>query len=265
MSYYESSVPIPAPQLLQSSSNVGNKPPYNDDNNTNNISSSTNNTIIIPYGYPKYVMALDIESLGPDVFVHALVAIGAVVVEVSTNKVVEYFSCYMNIGDDYGYDPVCREEYWDNHEKFPMNIIIKERFTTSNISTQEGIKLFANWLDACESKYANKGKMHFVTDTIGYDAAWITHHFAKWLGRLPLDHQFGDPKLYRSLKHTNDFAKGVLGAESFSEGSWREKLVNKGVELPDDSMHCHDPKKDAEYIAKTYVACLRYLISCSCC
>jgi hypothetical protein len=210
---------------------------------------------------PRFVVAIDIETLGSDMCKHALVAIGAVLmsVEESTDSAPkEKFACYMNVPDDRGYDPVCKAEYWDNHDKFPMNVTIKQRFENSNISLALGIAMFAEWLDACDRKYQDLGKTQLVVDTVDFDATWISYHFAHILHRPPLTCVFGDPSKYRSMAHANEFAKGYLGKAAFG-ASWKKALVKKGVNLPPDSLHDHDPVHDAEYIARTYIAIIHHM------
>lgn len=267
MAYYESSKELTPPLTLHR--NTANAP-YPDPETCMRVDTAPNGggtaegDVVIPAGMPRYVGGVDIETLGPDPCKHALVGIGAMVIDMATNRGVEYFSCFMRIdeGAGYGYDPWCKQDYWDNHAKFPMNVEIKKRFETSNLSTAAGVRLFAEWMDACDAEYGEKG-IHWVSDTIGYDTAWISHHFGVQLGRCPIDFVRGDPRQYRSFKHANDFAKGVLGIEAFGDGNWRDKLRARGVEMPAESEHCHNPRDDAGYIAKTYTGALRYLIRTS--
>jgi len=207
----------------------------------------------------EYALAIDVEITGERTDSNSMVAIGGCVVRVSDSAVMSSFLRFMKMEEGHGFSPTCKEEYWDNWIKFPMNKVVLQRIREEGLSPQHGIRDFAEWLDRQEREYESRGeKLVVVMDTVGSDAMWVSHYFQKYLNRGPIKNQFGDDKLYRSIKHGNAYAQGLAGSDQSSEFNWRQALLDKGVALPSDKMHNHMPDSDAQHIATTYAACVRW-------
>lgn len=213
-----------------------------------------------PGRYPvDYVLAFDIEKTGERTDKNSMVAIGGCVIGVETLEVVSRFLCFMKVEPGHGFSPLCKKEYWDNWVKFPMNEIVLKSIDKQGVDPRAGIHAFATWLDNHESSFEKQNKhLAVVVDTVGSDAMWISHYFQKYLNRPPIEDQYGNDSLYRSIKHSGAYAKGLAGYDGSPDFNWRHVLQEKGVELPDQSMHNHMPDSDAQSIATTYAACVRW-------
>jgi hypothetical protein len=211
----------------------------------------------IPPTSTQYVLAWDIEKSGPRTDKHSMLAIGACVLQVRDGKLVSTFRVFMRMEPGHDFSEVCRQEYWFNWEKFPMNKEVLQKIEAEGVDAKEGIHQFAAWLDKQEAYWPN---LVLATDNPASDAAWVSHYFQKYLDRNPMIHPFGDETRYRRLHHSNAFAR-ALSLDDGSGGSWTQRLKDAGVDVPPDDLHDHDPLNDAKWIARLYCGCLRYVQS----
>lgn len=217
--------------------------------------------------YPiDFVLSFDIEKTGESPQENSMVALGGCIVSVSNSIVLERFVVFMKLEEGHCFDPLCKREYWDNWIKFPMNKKVLWHILEEGVSPREGIRQFAEWLDKWERYFEEHTsmKLALAVDTVGSDTMWVSHYFQKYLTtsdgkpRPPIEDQYGEQGRYRPIRHSNAFAQG-LAQSDFSKGfDWRQELRNMGVQLPPDDMHNHMPDSDAEYIAKTFAACVRW-------
>lgn len=207
----------------------------------------------------EYVLAFDVEKTGQRTDRHSMVALGACVVRVRDLAVVSSFLCFMKIEKGHGFEALCRDEYWYNWVKFPMNKVVLDRIEGEGVSPQVGIRDFATWLDARERHHEARGeRLAVVVDTVGSDTTWVSHYFQKYLNRGPIEDQYGKEGRYRSIDHAVAYARGLAGDDRSRQVDWRRVLRARGVRLPPDEMHNHMPDSDARSIATTYAACLEH-------
>lgn len=204
----------------------------------------------------RFVLSWDIEKSGPRTDKHSMLAIGGVVVRVHDNKLMDSIRIFMKMEKGHGFSDVCRKEYWYDWDRFPMNQEILELVEEKGVEPKEGIQQFADWLDQQERTYSESG-LALATDNPASDARWVSHYFQKYLDRNPMIHPYGDETKYRRLHHSNAFGR-ALSLDDGSGGQWCERLRAKGIQVPPDDLHDHDPLNDAKWIAKLYTACLRW-------
>lgn len=207
----------------------------------------------------QYVLAWDIEKSGPRTDKHSMLALGAVVVRVLDDRVMAKFRVFMKMEEGHDFSKHCREDYWYNWDRFPMNRKVLDWIAKKGVDPQVGTKLFADWLDKQERKYTALG-LALATDNPASDACWVSHYFQKYLDRNPMIHRYGDERSihYRRLHHSNAFGR-ALSLDDGSGGDWCDRLRGLGIQVPPDSLHDHDPQNDAMWIAKLYTACLRWV------
>ena len=207
--------------------------------------------------HTEWVLAWDIEKSGPRTDKHSMLALGAVVVRVADDWVPPdgEFRVFMKMEQGHDYSAVCRREYWYNWDDYPNNRNVLKAIDMFGMDPAEGIRQFAEWLDAQERKYGKA--LALATDNPASDARWVSHYFQKYLNRNPIIHPFGDERRYRRLHHSNAFARAI-SLDDGSGGKWCDRLRQRGIRVPPESLHDHDPLNDARWIALLYTACLRY-------
>lgn len=206
--------------------------------------------------HTEYVLAWDIEKSGPRTDKHSMLALGAVVVRVADNYVPPggEFRVFIEMEKGHDFSEVCRRDYWYNWKDFPMNENVLKAIKTHGLEPADAIRQFADWLDTQERTYKS---LALVTDNPASDACWVSHYFQKYLDRNPMIHPFGNEVKYRRLHHSNVFARAI-SLDDGSGGKWKERLQKRGIEVPPDSLHDHDPLNDARWIAMLYTACIRH-------
>jgi len=206
--------------------------------------------------HTEYVLAWDIEKSGPRTDKHSMLALGAVLVRVADDYVPPdgEFRVFIEMEEGHDFSEVCRREYWYNWKDFPNNKNVLKAIKAHGAQPAVAIRQFADWLDRQERTYPS---LALVTDNPASDAKWVSHYFEKYLDRNPMIHPFGDETKYRRLHHSNAFARAI-SLDDGSGGQWCDRLRKRGIMVPPNSLHDHDPLNDAKWIALLYTACIRY-------
>lgn len=204
----------------------------------------------------NYVLPWDIEKSGPRTDKHSMLALGGAVIRVFDDKIMARFRVFMRMEEGHDFSEHCRSDYWYNWARFPTNKLVLERIEKEGVAAKDGIQAFATWLDRQERAYTKQG-VALVTDNPASDGAWVSHYFQKYLDRNPIYHRYGEEPQYRRLHHSNAFGR-ALSLDDGRDSQWLDRLRTMGIEVPDESLHDHDPLHDAIWIGKLYAACLRF-------
>lgn len=209
-----------------------------------------------------HVLAIDIETTGPGVHSHRMIAFGASIVEVSARKEIDSFRALLPLGDHTngrpaGWDERTYREFWMNSEKradgqTPLAAIGALYADAGELDEATAARNFVAWTRAANARIeAVGGKLVVITDTVSFDTTFINAALDRHTDVPNLIELFGK---YRPVRDVSSFYFGVARKTPAQGlwGSWNaavDALALERATLPADASHDHDPMHDARYIA----------------
>jgi hypothetical protein len=185
----------------------------------------------------KVIFSIDIETSGPLVTEHQIIAIGYYV---NDGQMVANPQRLV-ISGPYTYDEHTWEGFWSKHPE------LLEEFAKSRQYTPLGaMQRLVHDLDTLDIEY----DVMIVSDNASFDFGFINYYLAKYMGRRPLNYKFGHPNGYRTLCDTDSYNSGVAKLPPGSSDAEIAKVL--GIVRPDPTMHNHMPENDARYIAEFF-------------
>lgn len=229
------------------------------------------------------ILAIDIETLGPNIIRDEMIAFGYVLGDTKGNIISKKRYC-LKLDDHHPFDEnhvsKIYDMFYDKFNEFNLvahpekefskfvnsvNIGCLENFWIKNLSNlrvmlsealdiEDQLKDFALVLDKFDELY----DLRIVSDFKDYDLAFMNYYFSKYLNRNGLHYRFGDDKQYRPTYDTDSYTRGALGMGY--QNPWTSDIdaVNKFgmkvIEVPS-----HLPDDDAEYIYLFHVGLVNKL------
>jgi hypothetical protein len=223
--------------------------------------------------YSHYI-AVDIEATGQGPYKHAIVAVGAVHINVKTFAIESSIRILLPLGDhSMGCPPTWDEdtykEFWTNTDKradgkTPLDALRELYKIQQAVEEPEGANQFALWLMDCFDKHE---RTVVITDTASFDTSFLNLWLDKWTGIPNLNYAQGSGH-YRPVRDISSLYSGVAGQSPAQGlfGNFRKAADKLGI--PEDGRfndddHDHDPLNDATVIANRAVLISRYLIRAS--
>lgn len=189
------------------------------------------------------VLAYDGEFSGPCTRKHALVALGAALVDLETGKLLEKFMTHVRVAEGREWDESTVSEFWQKEGKTFYEEILREQ-ERAPLPDEAGI-LFCKWADEIAKKYEGQ-KIVLLSDTAGSDFSWLetilpAPRAAKMLFNRRFTPSISSTSFYLGLSSTTP---DVSLNKSFAEKAALETL---GIgEMPDLGVeHDHNPANDA--------------------
>lgn len=202
-----------------------------------------------------FFLGVDIETSGPNHHTHALLAIGAAVVNADTFQTVDTFRVLFPLPkeQDRSWDERTYREFWscarkENNGNTPLSLLqsLQQQYGVSQ--PRDGLQQFWTWL----TSVSRDKDVVICTDTSGYDIGWLESR----LGYFGIaDSMLTCTGKYKPIRNVSNYADGVMGRNYFTnEDTSRDTLVKLGasqymLNVYDLLVHDHDPVNDAITIA----------------
>lgn len=184
----------------------------------------------------KIIFSIDIETSGPLVTKHQIIALG-------------FYACFVDSGEQilkerivfegpYEYDTATWETFWSNHSN-----ILEEFSKSIQWKPMYAMEVFSSHLDALDRTY----DVLIVSDNASFDFGFVNYYLSKYLDRRPLNYCFGQ---YRTLCDTDSYNSGFAKMLPGSSDTDIAKVTGKT--MPNKDLHNHMPENDAMYIAEFF-------------
>jgi len=206
-----------------------------------------------------HIIGLDIETSGPSVTEHRVLAIGGAIVAVKDAAVVRTF---LTIHNDVptvesnvlppNWDLRTFTEFWTSPDKGDGTmtpLMLLQRTAVEMADTKSEVEMtqaLAAWLRQAFHDFPDA---IIVVDTVSFDTSFLNYLLAKHTDLPNLLYAKGK---YRTVRDLYSWAYGLAG-RSFGQakdgGGVKLACQRLGIEPPDEAMHNHNPVNDATYIA----------------
>lgn len=215
-----------------------------------------------------HFVGIDVEGTGQCMRTNFMPRFGAAVVEIETGECLERFCTFVKPpSPEHGWEQRCLDEFWLRKPEPGATearlaeiaaVTAKYHEICAAVPTaptpDEAGQLFMAWIGTLVARFGAQSLM-FVSDTAGYDYAWLSTVLPKGTSLL---YAFGS---YRPVFACSNFYGGVAGVTPTHSlwgllGACAEKL---NIEKPASptAVHDHNPMNDAETIAYEAAAIVR--------
>lgn len=180
------------------------------------------------------LLAIDIETGGPQASRHPLIAIGTCVRDVTGYKEKRIFRLPFH---EALFDIDCVREFWSKHQD------ILDKITALPVSTIQDV---ANYIDSVDKAHSD---LAIVSDNPAYDIGFINHYYDVQLNRKPLQYRY-DGK-YRIIVDKDSYMWAMMPE---SAEPWiYDTAAGKKFGFYIEANHDHMPNNDAEHILDVLV------------
>jgi len=191
------------------------------------------------HGKPEVLLSVDIETSGPSVRSHGILALGLAVYH--PNGQVHSFCFPAQLEDGKKYDEITKANFWDQHADLLHDLQSKAE------PLSIALKKFVNVLDFYDERYY----VTIVLDHPVFDCAFINEAMDRLFGRKGLSYALD--KRFRMPIDMRSFGIGVLqGEEEFRK--FRKRILNE-----QQLVVTHSPDMDCVLNLQVYVATLALL------
>jgi DNA polymerase III epsilon subunit-like protein len=217
---------------------------------TDLVPVNNTNTQLTVYNEPTIirqlaVLALDIETTGPNMIHHGMIAIGYCLGDIN-NNVIESGRFCIQLDKDQDYDAKTWTRFWSKHQDI-LEIIKKEARPP-----KEQMMKFAKFIDALDDKY----NLRIITDNPSFDVAFINYYLAKYTNKDSINYRY--EKEYRPIIDTDSYSRGLLKKTYITE--WvSDSDMMKQLNITVDAKTTHLPDEDATYIYKFHTKLISIL------
>jgi hypothetical protein len=160
-----------------------------------------------------HFLSIDVESSGQDMLSNFVVAIGACVLEVARNLVVEpsedTFLVYLEPPPGTSWDAHCLSRFWNRSkhgEATPLQQLEEQRRQHGVWQAAHGIQQFVFWVRRMAFKYPN---LIVISDTASFDFAWIDFYIQRYSPQ---------PRIFPSLSYCTGHYRPPRDITSFFAG-----------------------------------------------
>lgn len=214
-----------------------------------------------------YIVGLDVETFGPNPKFNPLVAIGAAIVDVKTQRIAQdkwgnelLFHTYV-CDEGKTAHPSCMLNFWKKEENIAMYTKTLNAITARGTPTPE--EAYTQLVDWIQLHAQNADITQIVTDTAGFDASFL--NAAATRDTPSIDYILSNPPEeahWQPVVATDSFALGIsnltpvntltgFGCDKAAFAALRMATPKWSVE------HDHNPSHDAATIALNYAALIK--------
>lgn len=197
----------------------------------------------------KFYLGVDVETTGQNLTQHAMIALGAVVMDEQFNEL-ETFAGYLKMNKSRVWEQRCVDEFWSKNQT------ILEKIEKNANNPYVVMNSFVEWLSLLDAKF--KDNLVVVSDNVGFDVAWINEYLSIYTTRPSLDYRWCDIEkkyVYRRIWDTNSVMHGALLVNTGKVIEWN---VETALEVQNDRWkNDHDPLNDARNVAANYILCIK--------
>lgn len=209
-----------------------------------------------------YLLCFDTELTGPNMKIHALVGIGAVLSDPKTNGIIKSFQQWINVPENKGWDLDTEISFWKKHKnlrEFYENIKLN-----NYIDIKDAIFLFVEFLNKCYAE--TNGNLILITNRSDVDCSWINYYLTEF-GYDPLHLIFGK---HCRVVDTNSYHQGVANFTHLDVNNFEKTMKTRyncnisafeylGVSYRPRTDYNHQPVNDSAYIAECHNIVLKKL------
>lgn len=204
----------------------------------------------------KFKISFDVETTGQSRLAGAMIEFSVVIIENETMQEYSTFKRQMLVPNDKGWDLNTVLEFWGK------NLEVLNNIKKGMLKPEKVMNDFVSWLDTEQSSIIlSGGDLKWISDTSGFDYAWLDSYIEKYTDRPGISYVCVDtlpkPKKYKYLGdpiHTRSFYTGVLfaleGIEVHSTKVLREKLKLHNKSKFENN---HDSLSDARALVCDYL------------
>ena len=222
------------------------------------VSTDSVSKTVRPDRTVTYILAIDVETTGPNVLQHWMPEFGAVLWKIGEKEPANKF--YACLAQPHGtdWDATTLSEFWNNESKgkdgkTPMELYKQRVAKTYQTPHGDAMALFVKWARDIESSMQKGEKVLIVTDTAAFDTTWMNVYLARTVSKHgcdSLNYLFGK---YRPTRDIDAFKFG-MGKHMKVWGSEQVALssidgIDEFPEWVTKHAHNHNPVSDAKNIA----------------
>lgn len=208
---------------------------------------------------PCCVLGIDVETLGPNLWMNPLVQVGFAVLDKPTGNLIAAHSFYVNRRRKLA-DPACINDFWlqtNENGEMILNHRLKQVLIESEKAPLDTMEKFTPLV-----RRATFGMyVDVIVDTSGFDVSWINHYLPlpmnsdspPSINYITLDPEDNIP-IYNPPMDVNAYFKGI-GAKYKMSSPYMSACAALDIEPKTFSnivQYDHDPKNDAWHFALRY-------------
>lgn len=185
----------------------------------------------------KYIIqAFDIETSGPNIVLHNLLAVGIVTYEFSNNGCKFIDSLEVHIDGDIVYDNSTKE-FWNKNQDAFDNIMLNRE--DPSVCASKIINYLTKWQKCAIDKNIN---YRIITDNCWFDDTWLSYFLCKHNGQ-PLRYNYHTG--YMKTDNVIDINQRVQAIKS-------DCCIDINLYIQNKTPHDHTPVSDAKGIVEKY-------------
>jgi DNA polymerase III alpha subunit (gram-positive type) len=187
------------------------------------------------------VIALDVETSGPNFTTNSLISIGVSVQDMEMNEIAS-FQRNLAIEEGRYFDERCLNDFWRKHDE-------AFRFVTSNTSDPKVVmEDLSAFVSDIETTYPS---CVIVSDNPSFDIAWINLYFSRYTERLPINYHTNGK--HRMIWDSSSVQKTWCGFKKGVSFSYIPLKYEAVLRLSSPIVHDHNPLNDAREIASFFI------------
>lgn len=187
------------------------------------------------------IMALDVETSGPNFMRNGLVSIGVSVQDMEMREIC-FFQKNLTLEEEMCFDPKCWDDFWSKQPD-------AYSFVTSNASDPTVVMAeLSDFISMVETSYP---QCFIVSDNPSFDIAWINSYLSRYTKRPPINYHTNGK--YRMIWDSASVQKAWCGLR---KGASFASMPSKHRELLGLSslyIHDHNPLNDARTVASFFI------------
>jgi len=155
------------------------------------------------------VVSLDVDTLGPKLGRHALMAIGYYIDNKDENKK----GRISFLPGEFKEDENCSREYWAMHSEK------KQQLLKEAVEPKVGMLQFVKMFTELESKY----ETHIIVDNGKYDVSWIDYYLSHYLDHTPICRTM-DGTRFRGVHHLYEWVHRCVRSHGLKGIWWTDRI-----------------------------------------
>lgn len=202
------------------------------------------------------VIAVDVETSGPNLVKHFMPEFAGELITIGEQEPRESFYRALQQPNNTGWSSETLKSFWEKPDADgvkPITAFDERRKTNKIHDCYTAMDEFVDWVREMDAAVSAKGgRLLIVTDTAGFDVAWIDTYLSRYSSKAT---SLGDILgRYQPTRDISSFMLGVSGAiqtgnsvEAAIQALGLSSEANWGAKFA----HNHDPASDAKHIAAT--------------
>lgn len=193
------------------------------------------------------IMALDVETSGPNFMRNGLVSIGVSVQDMEMREICS-FQKNLTLEKEMCFDPKCWDDFWSKQPD-------AYSFVTSHASNPTVVMAeLSDFISMVETSYP---QCFIVSDNPSFDIAWINSYLSRYTKRPPINYHTNGK--YRMIWDSASVQKAWCGLRKGASFASMPSKHRELLGLSSPHIHDHNPLNDARTVASFFIQTWRQM------